>query len=120
VLSLTQTPRWRNRAVVIARTETIGALNASRNDANQAFAAESDEQLERVWIATRDSRTRPSHRAADGQRRSLTDPFDVGGVALMYPGDPAGPPGEIIQCRCVTLLVPVGEKLNLSARQLRR
>lgn len=98
VLSATRTPRWENRAVVIARTETLGALNASRNDANMAFAEQSDEELVKVWLATMDTRTRESHRIADGQPRPLALPFDVGGFPLMFPGDPSGPAGEVIQC----------------------
>jgi hypothetical protein len=27
-------------------------------------------------------------------------PFDIGGEALMYPGDPAGSAGQVINCRC--------------------
>lgn len=118
VLSATRTPRWKNRSVVIARTETLGALNASRNDANMAFAEDSNEELVKVWLATMDTRTRESHRIADGQPRPLGLPFDVGGFPLMFPGDPSGPAGEVIQCRCTTLLVPAGEMPDLSDRQL--
>lgn len=117
VLSLTDSERWPNRAVVIARTEALGALNGSRQDAFVALAEEGGEELERMWLSTVDHRTRASHREADGQRTGLSDPFMVGGFALMFPGDPAGPPGEVIQCRCTTLLVERGEVIDLSDRQ---
>ena len=120
VLSVTETARWPNRAVVIARTETLGALNGSRNDAFQAYDEEGDEELERMWLSTRDERTRPSHVLADLQRTSMTDPFIVGGASLMFPGDPAGPAQEVIQCRCTTLLLEKGENVNLADRQLTR
>lgn len=120
VLSTTATERWPNRAVVIARTETMGALNGSRADAFQAFDEETDEPLERMWLSTLDARTRPTHVAADGQRAGMADPFMVGGFPLMFPGDPAGPAGEVIQCRCTTLLLEVGETVNLADRQMRR
>ena len=120
VLSTTGSERWPNRAVVIARTETLGALNGSRTDAFQAFDDETEEELERMWLSTADARTRPTHVLADGQRVSMTDPFMVGGFALMSPGDPDGPAQEVIQCRCTTLLLEKGETVDLSHRQLKR
>lgn len=120
VLSLTDTERWPNRAVVIARTETLGALNGSRFDAFAAFDEETDDEMERMWLSTVDQRTRPTHVAADMQRVGVTDPFMVGGFPLMFPGDPTGPAAEVIQCRCTTLLLEKGESVDLSQRQLRR
>lgn len=119
VLSTTQSNRWPNRATVIARTETIGALNAGRHDAFEAFAQEADEELEQLWLATSDSRTRATHRAADGQRVPLGQSFNVGGFELAFPGDPSGPPQEVIQCRCTMLLVEPGEEIDMSNRQLK-
>lgn len=121
VLSTTESERWPNRATVIARTEAIGALNAGRAESFRALAEEEpDEELERIWLATDDSRTRDTHQAADGQRVALGQPFQVGGFELMFPGDPSGPPQEVIQCRCTMLLVERGETVGMSNRQYRR
>lgn len=120
VLSTTGSERWPNRATVIARTETIGALNAGRADAFRVVAADSDERLEMFWLATDDSRTRHSHREAEGQRVPVGSPFIVGGAELRFPGDPLGPPQEVIQCRCTMLLVDPDENVDLSNRQMRR
>lgn len=120
VLSTTGSERWPNRATVIARTETIGALNAGRADAFAAVAEETDDPLEKVWLATDDRRTRPTHDVADGQRVPVGAPFIVGGFPLAFPGDPTGPAHEIIQCRCTLLLVEPGEFVDLSNRQFRR
>lgn len=99
VLSTTGTARWSNRATVIARTETIGALNAGRAEAFRAAAEdEPDAVFERLWLATDDARTRDTHVVADGQRVPLGRPFIVGGFELAFPGDPSGPPQEVIQC----------------------
>lgn len=117
VLSTTDTARWPNRATVVARTESIGALNAGRADAFQAVAEEVGRPFEKVWLATSDGRTRPSHVAADGQRVGVDDSFVVGGAALDFPGDPSGPAEEVIQCRCTMLLVEPGEDTDLSNRQ---
>lgn len=120
VLSATGTERWPNRAVVVARTETIGALNAGRADAFTAVAedlGDADGPWEQMWLATTDSRTRRSHRDADGQRVPVGTPFQVGSAELRYPGDPRGPAKEVIQCRCTTLLVRADEEPDMTRRQ---
>jgi hypothetical protein len=119
LLSATASPRWENRAVVVARTEGLSSLNAGRHDAFSAFAEETGEEYERVWLATEDVRARPEHREADGQRVPMGAPFIVGGVPMMFPGDPTAPPHLTIQCRCSALLVEVGESVDLSNRQFR-
>lgn len=103
---------WRNRATVVARTETVSAYNAGSNDAFQAVEEALDIPMEKVWLATDDDRTRPTHKHADGQRVPLDDKFTVGGFKLEFPGDPTGPAQEIIQCRCTMLLVEPGEELG--------
>lgn len=120
VLSTTDSERWPNRATVVARTEAIGALNAGRADAFTAVAEETGEELERVWLATEDHRTRATHVEADGQRVPMGSPFRVGGFELAFPGDPTGPPQEVIQCRCTMLLMAPGETVDLSNRQMRK
>jgi uncharacterized protein with gpF-like domain len=72
-----------------------------------------------VHNSTDDSRTRETHRLADGQRVALGQPFIVGGFELAFPGDPDGPPQEVIQCRCTMLLVEPGETVDMSNRQYR-
>lgn len=120
VLSTTETEWWPNRAVVIARTETMGALNAGRQDAFAAVADELDSPFEQMWVATIDGRVRHSHRKADGQRVPTGQPFVVGGASLRFPGDPLGPGREVIQCRCTTILLEPGETIDLTHRQIKK
>jgi hypothetical protein len=120
ILSTTGSDRWPNRATVIARTETIGALNAGRADAFRVVAEIENVPLEKFWLATDDGRTRPDHRQAEGQRVPVGSPFIVGGSELQFPGDPTGPASQVIQCRCTMLLVEPGESVDLSNRQFRR
>lgn len=87
--------RWQVRATRIARTETAAAHSAGAQVALQTEGAGV-----KIWVATRDDRVRASHLAAHGQCVPLDATFSVGGTALMFPADPAGPPGETIQCRC--------------------
>ena len=86
----------------IARTETHTAANMG----SQEMAEESDADMVKEWGATEDERTRESHAAADGQTRELDETFQVGSANLAFPGDPDGPPEEIINCRCVALYWP--------------
>lgn len=96
------TPYWQNRPTVVARSETISALNAGRQGAFTEVAFDLGEPFEKMWLATMAgrsaSRTRPTHREADGQRVPLEQPFIVGGFPGMFPGAPELPPQESIQC----------------------
>lgn len=89
---------WQVRATRIARTESTGAFNFG------ALSALADEGVTRkTWVATEDSRTRPTHVAADGQTVPLMQPFRVGTAVLQMPGDPSGPANETINCRCTVI-----------------
>jgi uncharacterized protein with gpF-like domain len=108
---------------VIARTEAIGAYNAGTFAGFVSYASQLGGSWEKVWLATHDHRTRRTHAretGADGQRVGLLDPFKVGDGLLMFPGDPTGPPEEVIQCRCSILLAQEGEIIDLSDRHFRR
>ncbi|MEU1494301.1 phage minor head protein [Streptomyces sp. NPDC005776] len=120
VLTATGSERWPNRARVVARTETMGAVNAGIYRAAVLDAEErGDPAPFKMWLATEDSRTRPTHRAADKQRTLLTEPFVVGTARLMFPGDPRGPAAEVIQCRCTTLPIVLGETIDWTNRGYR-
>jgi hypothetical protein len=118
LLTATGSERWPNRARTVARTETIGAVNAGLFRAAQLDAqARGDVAPFKLWLATDDTRTRPTHRDAEGQRTLLSEPFVVGTARLMFPGDPRGPAGEVINCRCVLIPVVLGETLDWTDRQ---
>jgi hypothetical protein len=60
------------------------------------------------WLSRRDAHVRPTHVAADGQRRDLGDRFQVGEHRLAHPADPSGLPDswpEVANCRCGLLAV---------------
>ena len=84
------------RAERIARTEIVAASNHGA-----LMAAESTNlELNKVWIATRDDRTRDDHAEADGQTVMLKESFRVGVDTLDMPGDPNAPASNVINCRC--------------------
>jgi hypothetical protein len=84
------------RAETIARTEVNGAYNAGTFQSNEALGEYGP--VEKYWVATFDTRTRPSHLAADSQTVPFDHPFDVGGSSLLYPHDPSGLAEEVINC----------------------
>ena len=77
---------------VIARTEVISASNAGAMEAYK----QSKVVTEKEWISSRDADVRPEHQI-DGETVALDKTFSNG---LMFPGDPMGDPGNIINCRC--------------------
>lgn len=83
-----------------ARTDLNGLANGASVAQVQALG---DASLHKQWLATEDERTRPTHLAADGQVVPLDQPFTVGLEPLMYPGDPTGSDGEVINCRCTVI-----------------
>lgn len=89
------------RAETIASTETGGAYNFGSFESYK----QSGVVPWKEWLATKDNRTRDSHRHMDGQRQLLDNKFSNG---CMYPGDPNGAAGEIIRCRCALLPVVEG------------
>lgn len=106
-----------NRAARIARTEGAAIVNG----ADHSVALELEQAgivNKRKWLATEDARTRPTHAAADGQLVGINEPFLVGGSRLLYPSDPAGPPEEVIQCRCTTLLEVTEESTAAQSQQV--
>lgn len=89
---------WQVRAERIARTETTGAYNAG---SQQAFAEE--QAAVKTWLCAPDERTRDAHLEANGSVVAIDEPFYVDGEPLMYPGDPSGSAGNVINCRCTMI-----------------
>lgn len=84
------------RAKLIARTEFIGAQNAS----SLASVQWSGAAKFKVWLAALDSRTRPDHATANGQTVPVSQEFAVGGYPMQHPGDQNAPAREVCNCRC--------------------
>lgn len=88
----------KNRAMMIARTETGCSVNFG-----QMATYKANGMTKKIWLATYDDRTRDSHLYVSEQVIGMDDYFDVGGEGLQYPLDPNGSAGEVINCRCSIL-----------------
>jgi HK97 family phage portal protein len=91
----------------IAISETTSAYNAGSNIVRDQVGVR-----EKEWLATFDELTRPAHEDADAQVVDQRGAFDVGGEELKFPGDPAGSPWNVINCRCVAVAAFSDEPLR--------
>lgn len=90
------------RARLIARTELAGAVNGGALAATQIVASATGVTYMKTWMTAPGAKD-PRHELyddLDGQTVPLDGYFTVGGDELDHPGDPAGSPEEICNCRC--------------------
>jgi uncharacterized protein with gpF-like domain len=103
----------RQRAITVVRTE-IGRAFATATQERMVQAAEVLPGLGKQWRRSGKIHSRRKHDLTDGQIRPVDQPYILGtgnvvdeettaGIRIMYPHDPAAPPGETINCGCVSL-----------------
>ena len=113
ILSDPQLRYAKSRSVMIARTEVMRASNY----ASLKGAEKHPFLIDKMWIATRDARTRRipkdfyDHWNMDGQTVEYNQPFvsadKVGRpIVVDAPGDPRAPRGFTINCRCAVAFIP--------------
>lgn len=94
----------RSRAATIARTETHAAASYATDEATRQLNLPNQKKR---WVSVGDSRTRPSHAAANGQEVLIDEAFlirDKGAViAMKYPHDGNGGASNNINCRCIAV-----------------
>ena len=89
--------RW--QALRIARTETTAASNYAATVSSSVSGV----LMDKVWISARTRREPESHfdhYHMNQVKVPLDKPFNVSGEKLMFPGDPKGSAGNVINCRC--------------------
>jgi SPP1 gp7 family putative phage head morphogenesis protein len=97
-----------NRMRLFARTSMTGAQNAGRLH-QMEDAEEEGIKVKKRWVATLDNRTRDTHQDLDGQEVPVNEPFEVDGMEIMFPGDPACEHPELVyNCRCTMIEVYEG------------
>jgi len=91
----------RAQARRVARTETTGGINNGQYLERKELGIE-----KKIWIMRQDVKVRQppksefNHWKAHRQVQLNDEPFIVSRERLMYPGDPAGSAGNVINCRC--------------------
>jgi hypothetical protein len=92
----------------VARTELLKAHSLGQDQA-RIEAEKSGVEFNFSWDAVLDSKVRPTHARADGQKALIVDgnpQFTVGGIKFLSPRVPTVPTGskqeagEVINCRC--------------------
>lgn len=79
---------------------SIWLSTAILNAGTQAAVNDDPEFVLMEWVTMHDSDVRAEHAATEGQQRPTTEPYDVAGVPMRYPGDPTAPIELWINCRC--------------------
>lgn len=85
------------RAKTIARTETHNVIMRENFEGAKAFGFKKHQ-----WVTSGDERVRSTHASINGQVREIGKKFSNG---LLFPGDPNGPASEVVNCRCIVIVV---------------
>ena len=96
-------PISRNRAALIARTETHNAASFANHSYHKQVERDLGLKMVKRWVATNDARTRPAHASANGQTVDMNEKFVVGGAEMDFAGDSAGGAKNVVNCRCVII-----------------
>ena len=111
------------RPRLIARTET--GMASSKGANMEAVSLNQDIQplgieLRKRWVSIVDSRSRADHAAMNGTVVAMDDAYNVGGVKMMHPHDPAGGASNVCNCRCaeVYVEVPIDQEALAANRDL--
>lgn len=97
-----------NRATHLAFVEALQASETVRYEASRLSSETALYRMRKVWFTQGDHLVRPTHQKINGKSRFVNHQgwggrpgkFLVGGALLKHPRDPAGPPKEVISCRC--------------------
>lgn len=95
----------------VARTEAGRAMSIAGQDSAMK-AKENGIEMTKMWNATKDTRTRDTHRHLDGKQKDLEESFESSGCIGLSPKTFVGLSSakENINCRCKLLYLIDGEK----------
>lgn len=81
-----------------AQTDLISLANGSSLTAAQVLGDEGPQF--KTWLSAGDDKVRPAHRELNRSTVPIDGAWSYEGASLRYPGDPDGPDGLVINCRC--------------------
>ena len=95
-------PRGQTIAATITQQGAEGMKSIEAGVVTNALEIEPQKQ----WLTRGDEVVRAAHSIADMQVRNESEPFEVGGESLMFPGDTnlGASIGNTIRCRCSSIL----------------
>lgn len=107
-------------AIRNARTATNGAHNAGKENSFKE-AQDLGIDVQQMWLAALDDRTRATHRQLDGQIRKIGEKFEcrhkLKVYEIEYPCDPTAAPEMVYNCRCT--LIPYLPEYDKGSLELR-
>lgn len=77
-----------------------GAAVAAWNAGIHASLEKQGDSVMKVWRSVKDEKVRREHRDLDGKAVPITQPFEVDGQDIRFPGDPLAPLRLTANCRC--------------------
>lgn len=92
----------KRRAMMIARTESTGSLNAGHYAA-QVELASGGVAMKKAWSSILDEDARQPHAALNNVAVAVNEQFNVGGSLAPYPGYFELPGQQRINCRCTII-----------------
>lgn len=101
-------------ATMLAQTELTTLVNERSLEAAQKTFQDARDPVYKTWETMKDARVRVAHATTQGQTVPISQPFDVGGYRMMYPGDPSAPLQLTARCRC---RMSYTESLTASAKE---
>lgn len=107
----------RDSAIRAARTAFTSAQNGGRMDSYKA-AEDMGIKVRKRWVATKDGRTRHSHRKLDGQTVDWDESFSSELGKIRYPGDPRAKPANVYNCFVGDVKVASDSKLIRSYKHI--
>ncbi len=95
-----------SRAALIARTTATATTSGTQQKVWSEYnnrQTDNKNKIVRVWLSSRDAKTRNAHRDADGQRENKDGMFTINGNKTPYPAGGNLPASDACNCRCTTI-----------------